>query len=77
MVLFRNGVRQALRRAGYHATFVCRPPFPNIMASGWHLHQSLVRPATAAPTCFCRDAPAPGSRAGATRVHTLSALGAH
>jgi hypothetical protein len=42
MVLFRNGVRQALRRAGYHASFVCRPPFPNVMASGWHLHQSLV-----------------------------------
>ena len=42
MVLFRNGVRQALRRAGYHATFVCRPPFPNVMSSGWHLHQSLV-----------------------------------
>jgi glutamine synthetase len=36
MVLFRNGVRQALRRAGYHASFVCRPPFPNVMASGWH-----------------------------------------
>jgi glutamine synthetase len=42
MVLFRNGVKQALRRAGYHATFMCRPPFPNIMSSGWHLHQSLV-----------------------------------
>ena len=27
MVLFRNGVKQALRRAGYHASFVCRPPF--------------------------------------------------
>jgi len=42
MVLFRNGVRQALRRAGYLASFVCRPPFPNVMASGWHLHQSLI-----------------------------------
>jgi glutamine synthetase len=42
MILFRNGVRQALRRAGYHASFVCRPPFPNVMASGWHLHQSLI-----------------------------------
>jgi len=42
MVLFRNGVTQALRRAGYHASFMCRPPFPNIMSSGWHLHQSLV-----------------------------------
>ncbi|GAB4039577.1 MAG: glutamine synthetase family protein [Rubrivivax sp.] len=42
MVDFRNGVQQALRRAGYHASFVCRPPFEGIMSSGWHLHQSLV-----------------------------------
>ncbi|MBX3637820.1 MAG: glutamine synthetase [Rubrivivax sp.] len=42
VVLFRNGVRQALRRAGYHASFCCRPPLPNAVASGWHLHQSLV-----------------------------------
>ena len=27
MVLFRSAVKQALRRAGYHATFMCRPPF--------------------------------------------------
>ena len=45
-VLFRNGVRQALRRAGYHASFVCLPPFPNAMASGWHLHHSVVDAAT-------------------------------
>ena len=42
MLLFRSGVRQALRRAGYHASFVCKPPLPNAVASGWHLHQSLV-----------------------------------
>jgi glutamine synthetase len=42
MVLFRSAATQALQRAGYHATFMCRPPFPNIMSSGWHLHQSLV-----------------------------------
>jgi glutamine synthetase len=42
MVLFRSSIKQALRRAGYHATFMCRPPFPHIMSSGWHLHQSLV-----------------------------------
>jgi glutamine synthetase len=41
MVLFRSAVRQALWRAGYHASFACRPPFPNIMSSGWHLHHSL------------------------------------
>jgi glutamine synthetase len=43
MVLFRSAAKQALRRAGYHATFMCRPPFPHIMSSGWHLHQSLVQ----------------------------------
>ena len=42
MVLFRSAVKQALRREGNHATFMCRPPFASIMPSGWHLHQSLV-----------------------------------
>ena len=73
MVLFRNAVKQALRRAGYHATFMCRPPFPNIMSSGWHLHQSLVD-ANTGHNAFRRDVPAPGCTpmdAG----HTLSALG--
>jgi glutamine synthetase len=42
MALFRSAATQALRRAGYHATFMCRPPFPQIMSSGWHLHQSLI-----------------------------------
>jgi glutamine synthetase len=48
MVLFRNATKQALRRAGYHATFMCRPQFPNIVSSGWHLHQSLVSMKTGA-----------------------------
>jgi glutamine synthetase len=74
MVLFRNGVRQALRRAGYHASLVCRPPFPNVMASGWHLHQSLVE-RTSGRNAFGRDAPAAGS-APADACHTLSDLGA-
>ncbi|HEU5296162.1 MAG TPA: glutamine synthetase family protein [Burkholderiaceae bacterium] len=60
MVLFRNGVRQALRRHGYHASFVCRPPFPNVMASGWHLHQSLVH-RDSGVNAMRRDAPAPGA----------------
>lgn len=41
MVLFRSAVKQIARRAGYHATFMCRPRIPNVMSSGWHLHQSL------------------------------------
>jgi glutamine synthetase len=43
MILFRSAVKQICRRHGYHATFMCRPRIPNVMSSGWHLHQSLVR----------------------------------
>jgi glutamine synthetase len=43
MVLLRNAVKQVARRHGYHATFMCRPKLPNVMSSGWHLHQSLSR----------------------------------
>jgi glutamine synthetase len=43
MVLFRSAVKQIARRHGYHATFMCRPRLPNVMSSGWHLHQSLTR----------------------------------
>jgi glutamine synthetase len=46
MVLFRSATKQILRRHGYHATFMCRPKLPNVMSSGWHLHQSLSRLAT-------------------------------
>ena len=41
MVLLRSAVKQVARRHGYHATFMCRPHLPNVMSSGWHLHQSL------------------------------------
>jgi glutamine synthetase len=43
MVLLRSAIKQICRRAGYHATFMCRPRIPNVMSSGWHLHQSLKR----------------------------------
>ncbi len=42
MMLFRSAAKQICRRHGYHATFMCRPRLPNVMSSGWHLHQSLV-----------------------------------
>ena len=41
MVLLRSAIKQVCHRAGYHATFMCRPRIPNVMSSGWHLHQSL------------------------------------
>jgi glutamine synthetase len=67
MVLFRNATRQALRRAGYHATFMCRPPFEHIMSSGWHLHQSVCELATGR-NVFMRDAPAQGNARDARQV---------
>jgi glutamine synthetase len=74
MVLFRNGVRQALQRAGYHATFMCRPPFENIMSSGWHLHQSLVERASGRNR-FMRDA-APAGAGPRDACSVLSDTGA-
>ena len=41
MVLLRSAVKQVCRRHGLHATFMCRPRIPNVVSSGWHLHQSL------------------------------------
>src|SRR5262245_14639779 len=41
MVLLRSAVKQTCRRHGLIATFMCRPRIPNVMSSGWHLHQSL------------------------------------
>jgi glutamine synthetase len=49
MVLLRNGLRQALRRQGLYVTFCCLPPLPHVMASGWHLHHSLVALNDASP----------------------------
>jgi len=46
MILFRSAVKQIARRYGYHATFMCRPKLPNVVSSGWHLHQSLSRNGT-------------------------------
>jgi glutamine synthetase len=75
MVLFRSAVKQALRRAGYHVTFMCRPPFPCIMSSGWHLHQSLVDLQNGT-NLFQRDTPAKGTKP-ADAQYTLSELGEH
>jgi glutamine synthetase len=42
MVLFRSAVKQIARRHGLLASFMCRPALPNMLSSGWHLHQSLL-----------------------------------
>jgi glutamine synthetase len=73
MILFRSAVKQVARRHGCHATFMCRPNVPNVMSSGWHLHQSLVERASG------RNAFMPAAASGEPRAATryLSPLGAH
>jgi glutamine synthetase len=65
MLLFRNATRQALRRAGYHASFVCKPPLPHAIASGWHLHHSVVDGTGANAFVRATGTAALGSLAGA------------
>ena len=80
MMLFRSATKQILRRHGYHATFMCRPRIPNVMSSGWHLHQSL-RGADGANLFMPAAAGAPPFPAGAplspTGMHFLAGLLAH
>jgi glutamine synthetase len=42
MALLRSALKQIARRHGYLVSLMCRPGLPNAMASGWHLHQSLL-----------------------------------
>lgn len=73
MVLLRGAVKQVCRRAGIHATFMCRPRIPSVMSSGWHLHQSLVERRTG------RNAfvPADGEPLSPTGMRFLGGLLAH
>ena len=86
MILFRNATKQILRRHGYHASFMCRPKIPNVMSSGWHLHQSLHRvadgsnafaperaPPTTSPGGIMAASPANGGSIGSL----LSPVGQH
>ncbi len=73
MILLRNAIKQICRRAGYHATFMCRPKLPHVMSSGWHLHQSLVDRQTGA-NAFVNPAPHADP---ANALHHLSQVGAH
>jgi glutamine synthetase len=66
MVLFRSAVKQIARRHGYHATFMCRPKLPNVFASGWHLHQSLVSRTSGENAFMAKD-----------KGEVLSAFGKH
>jgi glutamine synthetase len=55
MILFRSAVKQICHRHGFHATFMCRPKLPNVFASGWHLHQSIVSRASGENAFMTKD----------------------
>ncbi len=74
MVLFRSAAKQVLRRHGYHCTFMCRPRIPNVMSSGWHLHQSLKRISDGANAFIPAKA---GEQLSETGRHYLGGLLAH
>ena len=46
MLLFRSATKQVFARAGYLASFMCRPQLPHTASSGWHLHHSIEDAAT-------------------------------
>ena len=55
MILIRSAVKQTCQRNGAIASFMSRPRLPNVVSSGWHLHQSLQDAAGA--NVFVSDAP--------------------
>jgi glutamine synthetase len=57
MALFRSALKQVARRHGHLVSFMCRPRLPNALASGWHLHQSLLEPKSKR-NAFVSDDPA-------------------
>jgi glutamine synthetase len=76
MLLFRSAVKQVARRHGYHATFMCRPRLPNVMSSGWHLHQSLSKHGKNAFVSKSEDLSEPGKQFLAGLLEHASAAAA-
>ncbi|MBU2411002.1 MAG: glutamine synthetase family protein, partial [Gammaproteobacteria bacterium] len=74
MVLLRSAIKQICQRNGLHATFMCRPRIPNVMSSGWHLHQSLARKSDGVNVFIPDTDAAPLSELG---LHYLGGLKAH
>jgi glutamine synthetase len=64
MVVLRSALKQVARRHGYLASLMCRPRLQNTMASGWHLHQSLLDRKSRANAFVSHDDNAPLSALG-------------
>jgi glutamine synthetase len=76
MVLLRSAIKQICQRNGYHATFMCRPNIPNAMASGWHLHQSLIDLKTGR-NAFANDDPTTATPLSDTGMNYLGGILEH
>lgn len=80
MLFFRHAAKQIMQRHGYHISFMCRPRLPEVMSSGWHLHQSLVDAASGANLFAAADGAGTevsGGILSATGTHYLAGLLAH
>jgi len=64
MVLFRSALKQVARRHGHLVSFMCRPRLPNVLACGWHLHQSLLDASSQANLFVSHDGAKPLSELG-------------
>jgi glutamine synthetase len=73
LLLFRSAAKQVARRHGHHVTFMCRPRIPNVMSSGWHLHQSLTDATTGRNLFVGQD----GALLSETARHFLGGLLRH
>lgn len=73
LVMFRTMVKEVCAREGLHATFMCRPRVENAVASGWHLHQSLLDRETGANLFM----PGEGEEITPTASHWIAGLLAH
>jgi glutamine synthetase len=75
VVLCRAAVKQLCARHGYHATFMSRPHLPEVVSSGWHLHQCLLDRGTGANR-FVAEPGTDGSLSALARAY-LGGLLAH
>jgi len=73
MLLFRTQVKQECARRGFHASFMSLPRIAGFDASGWHLHQSVIRASTGRNVFAIDDATEGMSADGKAYVHGLLA----
>jgi glutamine synthetase len=72
VIMLRGAVKQVCRRMGLLASFMTKPALPNVLSSGWHLHQSLFD-AASGQNAFAEA----GALMSSTGMHFVGGLLAH